>query len=239
MKFGYLIEPPFSFQLDDGTVTGCDVELAKAVLAEIGESDFQPVEAGFAELLPGLETGRWRMTTGLFATEDRKKKASFSRPIWALPDGLLVKKGNPKKLTGYLSIAEYDGVRLAVIRDQIQHDTALQLGVADQRIQIFETYAAAAEAVMGGNADAYASVARAHSAFIEQNPGFDLDFTLVPRGEREPAYGHFAFAKDDDAFGHSLDAALDAFIGSQKHRALVARFGFSGSDVDLAANWSR
>lgn len=31
------------------------------------------------------------MTTGLFSTEERKKMTLFSKPIWELPDGLLVK----------------------------------------------------------------------------------------------------------------------------------------------------
>ncbi len=63
------------------------------------------METEFAELLPGVAAGRWRMTTGLFATEERTKIAIFSRPIWALADGLLVRKGNPKSLTGYRAIA--------------------------------------------------------------------------------------------------------------------------------------
>lgn len=98
MKFGFLIEPPFNYRLDDGTVTGCDVELAKTVVAALGDAEFQPIETSFAELLPGVADGRWRMTTGLFAIEERKKKAAFSRPIWALSDGLLVRSGNSKGL---------------------------------------------------------------------------------------------------------------------------------------------
>jgi polar amino acid transport system substrate-binding protein len=239
MKFGYLIEPPFNYRLDDGRVTGCDVEVARIVLAEIGEADFQPIETEFAELLPGVESGRWRMTTGLFATDERRKIASFSRPIWALPDGLLVRKGNPRELTGYSSVAENAAVRLAVIRGQIQHRTALRLGVPDRRIHIFETYASAADAVLDGAVDAYASVARAHASFIEHHPRFDLDFVLVQPTERQPAFGSFAYAKDDTAFQQSVDAVLDVFIGSPKHRALMARFGFGDGDVDLTANWTK
>ena len=54
MKFGFLIEPPFNYRLADGTVTGCDVELAKAVLAQIGENHFEPVETEFADCSPAL-----------------------------------------------------------------------------------------------------------------------------------------------------------------------------------------
>ena len=97
MKFAYLIEPPFNYRTDDGKVTGCDVELAQTVLAELGAAKVDLIETEFSELLSGVSEGRWQMTTGLFATAERRKLASFSRPIWALPDGLLVKKGNPKR----------------------------------------------------------------------------------------------------------------------------------------------
>jgi len=58
MKFAYLIEPPFNYVDAAGRVTGCDVELARYVFAEIGITDFEPVETEFAELLPGVVDGR-------------------------------------------------------------------------------------------------------------------------------------------------------------------------------------
>jgi polar amino acid transport system substrate-binding protein len=237
MKFGFLIEPPFNYRLDDGTVTGCDVELARTVLATIGDADFQPIETSFAELLPGVAAGRWRMTTGLFATEERRKNAAFSRPIWALSDGLLVRSGNPKGLAGYRSIADGRDIRLAVIRDQVQHRSAVQFGVPDSQIQIFETYGEAAEAVMGGTADAYASVARAHFGFMQQRPDSGLDVARIAPDEKEPAFGSFAFAKDDTALRQSIDDALNRYLGSPAHRAMLARFGFSSREVDLVAHW--
>jgi polar amino acid transport system substrate-binding protein len=121
IAFAYLIEPPFNYRDRDGIVTGCDVELARTVLGMIGYHDVEFVEAEFAQLLPGLGEGRWRMTTGLFATEERREIATFSRPIWALRDGLLVAQGNPFGLAGYRTVARMETCTLAVIRDQIQH----------------------------------------------------------------------------------------------------------------------
>ncbi len=95
MKFAYLIEPPFNYRDENNLVTGCDVELAKYLFSEIGTDCFKPIETEFAALLPGVAKGDWRMTTGLFATVERKEIASFTRPVWALPDGLLVQKDNP------------------------------------------------------------------------------------------------------------------------------------------------
>lgn len=233
MKFAYLIEPPFNYVDDTGRVTGCDVELARYVFAEIGIADFEPIETEFAELLPGVGDGRWRMTTGLFGTQERRKNALFSRPIWALPDGLLVARDNQLGLTGYQSVADNSGVRLAVIRNQFQHLSAVEFGVNPERIIIFETYTEAAQAVREGTADAYASVGRAHSGFIEQNPGCGLELIPVPISEKPPAFGSFAFGLNDVDLLNEVDAILSQFLGTDAHRNMVGSFGFSTAEVDM------
>jgi len=231
--FAYLIEPPFNYRQPDGTVTGCDVELARTVLAMAGISDVRMVETEFAQLLSGLGDGRWRMTTGLFSTEERRKIADFSRPIWALPDGLLVHRGNPLQLTGYASVARSRDCVLAVIRDQFQHRSAVEFGVPDDRILIFETYTDAAAAVLDGRAGACASVARAHGGYLEQNPDLPLEIVTVGRQEKEPAFGSFAFGKSDIAFRQAIDDALLAYLGSAEHRAMMRSFGFDDAEIDL------
>jgi len=233
LKFAYLIEPPFNYRDSDGRVTGCDVELARVVFQRLGVKEFELVETEFANLLPGLADGRWQMTTGLFSTIERQQVAAFSRPIWALADGLLVRKGNPRKLTGYRSIAKDEGCILAVIRDQLQHRSAVKFGVPEARMRIFETYSMAADAVQSGVADAYASVGRAHTGFIERHPELDLESIAVPANEKAPAFGSFGFAKSDTELRAAVDATLNAYIGSERHRAMIASFGFSDAEIDL------
>lgn len=231
-KFAYLIEPPFNYRDSSGAVQGCDVDLARHAFAELGEV-FNPVETGFADLLPGVSAGRWRMTTGLFATPERRRMAAFSRPIWALPDGLLVQKGNPLDLTGYRSAAKNSHCRIAVIRDQFQHRSAVDFGTPDDRILIFETYTDAAQAVRDGRADAYASVARAHTGFLAQNPDYDCDVVAIPADEKQPAFGCFAFALEDTAFRQRVDDVLCTYLGSSSHRMMMLHYGFTDEEVDL------
>lgn len=235
MKFAYLIEPPFNYVDATGRVTGSDVELARFVFSQIGIAEFEPVETEFAELLPGVGDGRWRMTTGLFGTDERRKSALFSRPIWALPDGLLVASGNPLGLSGYQSVADNSDVRLAVICDQFQHRSAVDFGVSADRIMNFETYTEAAQAVRAGIAEAYASVGRAHGGFIEQNPEWGLELILVPDSEKPPSFGSFAFGLNDTDLLNEVDAVLSQFLGTDTHRNLVASFGFSAAEVDKVA----
>lgn len=236
MKFAYLIEPPFNYRTQSGIITGCDVELARFVFAELGIDEFEPVETEFSELLPGAAQERWRMTTGLFATDERLKHASFSRPIWALPDGFLVRRTNPLGLSGYRSVAQHDCARLAVIRDQFQHRSAIDFGVPEDRIVVFETYSVAAQAVLDGSVDAYASVNRAHSGYLEQSPDLDLETVVVPEVEKAPAFGCFGFSREDRAFRESVDAVLTAYLGTAEHRRMMAEFGFSDQEVDLVVD---
>lgn len=232
-KFAYIIERPFNYHDASQALTGCDVELARHVLGQVGDRRFEPVETKFAQLLPGLGS-RWRMTTGLFRTEERQATAAFSRPIWALSDGLLVRRGNPHRLSGYTSIADARTCTLAVGRDQVQHRSAVELGVPVENILIFDTYDDAAQAVLVERAGAYASVARAHAGFIQQN-GAQLDIVPVSADEKKPAFGCFAFSRSDDALRQAVDDVLATYLGSREHRILMARFGFTNSDVDLIA----
>lgn len=233
MKFAYLIEPPFNFLDENGRVTGCDVELARYVFNALDITLFNPVETEFAELLPGLNDHRWQMTTGLFATTERMQTALFSRPIWALSDGLLVKANNPHKIDGYKSIAENQNVRLAVIRDQFQHRSAIDFGIGTAQICIYETYSEAAKAVKNSIVDAYASVGKAHRGFMAHNPSWDVTEVVVPFKEKPPAYGCFAFHLHDIGLRDNVNTFLNNFLGSKEHRKMVAAFDVSDADVDL------
>lgn len=234
VRFAYLIEPPFCFRAPDNTVTGCDVDLARHVLGALGIPSFIPVETQFADLVQGLADGRWGMTTGMFVTDERRKHAAFSRPIWALPDGLLVTAGNPLAISGYASIAKGRAV-LSVIKDQVQHETALHLGVPEERIRLFDTYAEAAGAVRQGTVDAYASVARAHRGYLERSPDAPFAVVDVPTREKPPEFGAFAFASANGGLRDAVDAELMTYLGSPGHRRMMARFGFTQAEVDLVA----
>ncbi|GFE49593.1 hypothetical protein So717_13460 [Roseobacter cerasinus] len=232
MKVAYLIEPPFNHLDASGKVTGCDVELARHVLGQLGIEQIAFVETEFAQLLPGLACGDWEMTTGLFASEERRRHAHFSRPIWALTDGLLIKTEDADRLSGYRSIARSADLHLAVVRDQVQYQTAVEAGIPTTRIRIFETYERAAQAVRDGHVSAYASVAQAHVGYLRQTTAPDLAVADVPVSEKQPAFGCFGFGPGSPDLRDRVDLILEAFLGSPAHRQFMQRFGFDDDTVD-------
>jgi polar amino acid transport system substrate-binding protein len=225
VRFAFLIEPPFCFRTQDGGVTGYDVEIARNVLATLGHA-LEPVETEFDQLLSGLARGAWHMTTGMFITDARKQVALFSRPIWALPDGLLVRAADASAITDYGSLAIGSQRTLAVVRDQVQHQSALAAGVPQDRIRTFGTYEEAAEAVASGKADAYASAALAHRGYIAQTQRSDFAVIDVPEHEKQAEPGAFTFGLAHRELRDDVDHALAAYLGSPEHMKLKARFGF-------------
>ena len=110
------------------TQPGGDAELAQHVLSVAGGGSPEPVKTEFVRLLPDVSTGRWRMKTGLFVTEERWQMVSFSHSVWALPDGLPVDKANPLDLTttdrspiSRLSLRRHLGSIAASFADRVQH----------------------------------------------------------------------------------------------------------------------
>jgi len=226
MRFAWIAEPPFGYR-EDGVATGCDVELARHVFAAIGEQ-FEPIETEFAEMLPGLQDGRWYVATGMFVTPERARRAAFTQPIWGLRDGLLVAERDANLIDGYRSLARLGG-KLAVLEGQVQRETALRLGVPEKAVVIFQDYREAAQAVAEGAVRAYASVERAHRTHLAGHPSSGLACIGVPVAEKPAEPG--AFACRDAAIRDPLDGALGAFLGSDEHAALMARFGLGRDEM--------
>jgi polar amino acid transport system substrate-binding protein len=229
--FAYLDEPPFCAPAPDGPV-GCDVEVAFAVLRAIGVERIETRLVTFAELLPGVTGGSWQINTPLFITEERARLVDFSRPVWSLADGLMVKAGNPKRLTSYHALAAHANARLVVVEGQVQEQRALATGLAPARVLRVATQPEAVAAVRDGGADAYASVAMAHRGFLRAAPDARLEVQDFGAEGDAAAEGAYSFAKSNTDLRRAFDGALQRFLGSPEHRAIMRRYDFTDADID-------
>ena len=220
MRFAWIKEPPFNV-VRNGRLTGCDVELARLVLARAGEK-FEPIETEFSELIPGLKAGRWDVTTGMFMTPDRAVDVMFTRPIWALGDGLLVRSGQATRIAGYRSFT-LPGRILAILEGQVQHQTALANGVPPDNLRVFGNYDEAADAVVAAKVDGYASVELAHHAYIAGRSDVGLQCLSVPATEKGTDEG--AFASRNKTIADRLDRVLRDFVGTEDHKAMLRSTG--------------
>ena len=229
IRIAYIEEPPFYWTAEDGTVTGCDIELAHQVLRATGVTDIEHVLTSFDELLPGVSQGRWDMNVPIFITPERAQHVAFSQPVWALGDGFLVRPGNPKSLDSYAALAAHGDARLGVIAGQVQVNSARAAGIADSQIVVFKDQPEAIAAVVTGQVDAFAATALGSRVAAEGNPA--VHAVAHAAGAHAPV-GGFSFAKRSVSLLLAVNDQLRRYLGSADHRARMARFGIAGTEID-------
>ncbi|MDN3274349.1 transporter substrate-binding domain-containing protein [Frankia sp. RB7] len=230
----YIEEPPFAATIN-GQPAGSDVDLAKAVLARMGVKDIELKKVEFAELLPGVAAGRWTMNTALFVTPERCKTVAYSNPIWALVDGMIVRAGNPKRISSYASVAASDA-RLGVVKGTVQVGSAKAAGVPAERIVEFGAQEEIIAAIKTRRVDAYPNTALGHRALLASLK--DADLALAQRfeppmenGRPKAGFGAFSFNQASGAFIARFNAELARFLGSEDHRAIVAKYGLGNEEI--------
>lgn len=235
--FAYIEEPPFA-ATTNGQPAGSDVDVAKAVLARMGIKDVELRKKTFPELLPGVAAGHWTMNTGLFVTPERCKTVAYANPIWALVDGMIVRAGNPKRISSYASVAT-SGARLGVVKDTVQVGTAKAAGVPTELIIEFPTQEDAIAAIKEGRVDAFAATALGHRALLAslKDAGLALAQPFEPpmeNGRPKAGFGAYSFNKANSAFIVRFNVELAKFLGSEEHRAILAKYGIGPDEITPA-----
>jgi len=235
--FAYIEEPPFAATIA-GQPSGSDIDVAREILSRMGVREVEVLKVEFPDLLPGVAAGRWTMNTALFVTPERAKTVTFSNPIWALVDGMIVRAGNPKRITSYQSIAASDA-RLGVVKDTVQVAAAKAAGIPVDRIVGFDSQDVVVAAIKSGQVDAYANTALGQRGFLASmnDAALALAEPFEPpmeHGRARAGFGAFSFNKADVAFINRFNGELAKYLGTPEHRALLAKYGFSAEEITPA-----
>jgi polar amino acid transport system substrate-binding protein len=229
IRIAYIEEPPFYWTGEDHRATGADIELAEVVLRAIGVSAIEHCATSFAELLPGVQQGRWDMNVPIFVTGERARSVAFSAPVWTLGDGFLVRAGNPKSLTSYESVAANGDARLGVIPAQVQTTSARSAGVRDEQMVAFDHQPEAIAALLAGRIDAFAATALGNRVTAKANPALEA---VAHVASGASPVGAFSFAKGHADLLQAVNAQLARYLGSADHRARMAKYGFTATEID-------
>ncbi|SCX71625.1 transporter substrate-binding domain-containing protein [Variovorax sp. EL159] len=238
VTFAYIEEPPFATTIN-GQPAGSDVDVARAVLARMGIKNVEVKKVEFAELLPGVASGKWTMNTGLFVTPERCRMVAYSNPIWALVDGMIVRAGNPKRVSSYASVAKSDA-RLGVVKGTVQVATAKAAGVPVERIVEFGAQEEIIAAIKAGRVDAYSNSALGQRALLTSLKDSDLALAQPfepptdSNGRAKAGFGAYSFNQANGAFVARFNAELAKYLGSDEHRALLAKYGFVADEITPA-----
>ncbi len=228
IRVGFANEAPYGYATPDGKLTGESPEVVKAILAKMGIKQVDGVLTEFGSLIPGLQAGRFDLiAAGMFITPARCKQVQFSDPTYAIGGALLVKKGNPKQIKDYSSVAANKSLKLAVMAGAVEAGYAKDSGVAQSQLVVLPDQSSLVKAVQAGRADAAGLTALSIADMASKNTGVESTppFGTVA-GKSVVGYGGVAFRTEDKDLYEAFNAQLKTFIGSPEHIALVTPFGF-------------
>jgi polar amino acid transport system substrate-binding protein len=194
----------------------------------------------FGTLIPGLKARRYDFVGAeMNILPDRCKQVSFTEPNSSYGEGLLVPKGNPKKLHGYEDVKANPSLKVAIVSGADQIDFLHAMGIPDSQIVMIQANADALSTVKTGRADTYAAteltvaelVKTSGDAGIEQAKPFK---DPVVNGKPARSYGGFDFRPEDKELYKAFNDELVKFKQTTAYAKILTSYGLSQESVDAA-----
>lgn len=210
--------PPFSFKAADGTLTGYDLDLVRAVARRLGVGlEMTPLSS--AERIPLLQQGKLDfVATSMTRTAERLREVDFSHIYFVTPHAVIVKKSS-----GITSVRELAG-RKASSASTSTAGGNLKEAVPEVNIVYVRDYSIAFAALKGGSVDAFTTDETVLAAIVRQD-GRPEDYLFLPDFTKSRNVG-FALKKDEPRLKAAINQALlDAEATGEAARIWDAWFG--------------
>lgn len=234
---GFANEKPYAYKTADGKLTGEAVEVARAVLKNLGINEMRGELTEFASLIPGLQAKRFDMiTAGMFITPERAEQVAFANPEYSIGEAIAVKKGNPLNLYSYKDIANHATAKVAVPGGAIEYDYLVKSGVPESRIITVPDMPSALAALQAGRTDVItatgpsvqATLDTAHDSNLERVMDFEQP---VIDGQSVKGYGATAFRSEDTEFREAFNQELKKLQDSGELLKIISPFGFTEQEL--------
>jgi polar amino acid transport system substrate-binding protein len=211
---------------------GFDIDLGDAIGACLG-FDVDYVAVGFSELIPTVASGQadW-IVSNLYATQERAQGGvdfiSYSKVF----DGVLVAKGNPKKIAGIdtsicgLTIALNKGYVEIPLVEAVGPDCEAA-GKPAPTVSLFDSSADCVQAILAGRADAYMNDVNTVNRFIDEHPD-ELDSADTVMLDYEIGIG---VLQGDHKFRDAVQAALTVVQDSGLQTELAEKWELDANAV--------
>ncbi|RDD60382.1 ectoine/hydroxyectoine ABC transporter substrate-binding protein EhuB [Ferruginivarius sediminum] len=237
VRVGVANERPYGYVDENGRLTGEAPEIARKIFADIDpEIELEPVVVNFGELIPELNAGNIDMiAAGMYVTPDRCEQVAFTAPTYRIGEAFAVKKGNPKGLRNFETVAANHQAKVGIMAGTVEYNYAYEAGIPGDRALLYADYDAALRALQRGEVDAVAMTALTVRTLLEQRNLSEMESTpqFYPEanGGKKVGYGAFAVRHADSDLLEAFNKRLKAFVDTPEHWSTVEPFGF---DKDMA-----
>jgi polar amino acid transport system substrate-binding protein len=208
----------------DGEITGPVPEVARAVLSQLGVTDFKfQLMQDESVLAPALAAGQLDLVGGLAIRDDLCTSLSFSVPDYVSGTALIVPAANPKGLNSYADVTA-KGAKLAVMANLPEQADAKAAGVAN--VLPLPDPNQMMVAVQQGQADCAAFDDLSARELVKSTAGKLTTTKPFDPPNRLPLVGAYAFPQESDLL-ESFNNRLKDLHASGDWLAIVTPFGLT------------
>ncbi|TDR51009.1 amino acid ABC transporter substrate-binding protein (PAAT family) [Halomonas ventosae] len=229
-------EKPYGYLNEEGKALGVGPEVAQRILEDLGIEEIEWVETEFKNLIPGLEVGRFDMAAAEMAILPKRcTRVLFSDPNTSYGEGLLVLASNPNRIRAYEDfVRRPDTIRVAVQEGTVTQEMFEALGVDPARIVTVERLPEAVDAIIRGQADAFAATGMTVASLEQASPQVEAEFNFtdpVIEGREVRYFGGFAFPLDAGDLRDAVNEELKEEKRNGEWQQTLTRYGFLQKDV--------
>lgn len=233
LRVGIANEPPYTQVNADGTVTGAEPDVLRAVLKRIGIDDIEGVITPYDAMIPGLNAGRWDViAAGLFMKQSRCAAVAYSEPVIVSTESYGVPPGNPKNITTIQDVLDNSDLKIAVLAGAFEEGILNTAGVPESQWVPVRDARSGMEAVSANRADAFLLPTLSLRSLVEQDPSIEVTAPI----KDAPATGSgAAFRQGDTELLEAYNEALAEFKQTQEFADILTGWGFDPTVVDVTA----
>ena len=224
--------PPFtSINPETKKAEGLEVELGEAALGWMGVKTIKYEVMPFGQLIPALLAKRIDAVAAIHVTPDRLKVISFSGPAYWYGPSLLVKKGNPDKISGFDALK---GKKVGAIAGSAADE---YLRTAGAEVIPFQTDAEQFSAVTTGRVSAILDDETKIVLYLQANKDSDMEIVsgIAVPDELIFKYGYgyvrIGLRMEDCSLRSAYTQGLAEVRGNGKVSAILKNYGFSNRNL--------
>ncbi|MCF3961453.1 ectoine/hydroxyectoine ABC transporter substrate-binding protein EhuB [Streptomyces fuscigenes] len=236
VRVAYAGEAPYGYT-EGGVLKGEAPALHAQIFKALGVDKLKPTLSDFDSLIPGLQAGRYDVVSaGMAITPERCANVLFSEPEFISPTAIMVKKGNPKKITD-LASAKAAGITVGVMAGAVEASYAKAAGIPASKIKTLQNQQDGADAVKGGRVDAFVLTGISLRWLAKTNPTLEVTPTFVPtlNGKKQFSPGGAAFQKGNESLRDAFNKQLKKITSDQaEYVKLLSPYGFTASEIPPA-----
>ncbi|WP_061933728.1 ABC transporter substrate-binding protein [Aureimonas sp. AU22] len=212
--------PPFNFVQPDGSLAGLDVDMAKALCAEM-KAECTIVAQDWDGIIPALMANKFdAIVASMSITEERKKQVDFTDKYYTTPLAVTVLKDSP--LEG-VAAADLDGKTVGAQAGTTQANYAEDVyAKAGVDVKLYPAQDDAATDLLNGRLDAMISDKFVVVDWLNK-AGKDCCRLLgdVPGTATEAG---IAVRKGDDALRERFNTAIKAIVANGTYGQIVSKY---------------